>query len=74
MGDQILSVNKTKVEDRDHFYKLLRFAPPCAIIEVVRGGALPESETTSETLIPPERERLIDRRAGFDYFVSRFLL
>lgn len=61
-------MNNSKVRDRDHFYQLLRYAPPCANIEVIRGDKLPETDKQDKN-IPPEREKLIDRHAGFEYFV-----
>jgi len=77
VGDQILAINDTKVQDRNHFYKLLRRASPLARLQVVRsdaaGGAASPVQATSpsEQQISPEREKLIDRHAGHVYLLVR---
>uniref|UniRef100_A0AAF5PSS0 PDZ domain-containing protein n=2 Tax=Wuchereria bancrofti TaxID=6293 RepID=A0AAF5PSS0_WUCBA len=70
VGDQILKVNDTIVRDTDHFYQLLRFAPPVASIILVR-DAKKAAELEAKVHIPPERARLIIRRDGYTYFVAR---
>lgn len=69
VGDQILKVNDTIVRDADHFYQLLRFAPPVASINLVR-DANRAAELEAKVHIPPERARFIIRRDGYTYFVS----
>lgn len=68
MGDQVLKVNDTIVRDADHFYQLLRFAPPVASINLVR-DAKKAAELEAKVHIPPERAKFIVRRDGYTYFV-----
>jgi len=78
IGDQIVSINNIKIRDRNHFYQLLRYAPPVARLKVIRSEAGTESSSTEATqqqsdeqAIPAEREKLIDRRAGYTYLLVR---
>uniref|UniRef100_A0A915PUZ2 PDZ domain-containing protein n=1 Tax=Setaria digitata TaxID=48799 RepID=A0A915PUZ2_9BILA len=70
VGDQILKVNDTIVRDADHFYQLLRFAPPVASILLVR-DAKKAAELEAKVHIPQERAKFIIRRDGYTYFLSR---
>ncbi|MCP9264537.1 Sperm Meiosis PDZ domain [Dirofilaria immitis] len=70
VGDQILKVNEAIVRDTDHFYQLLRFAPPIASIILVR-DAKKAAELEAKIHIPPERAKFIVRRDGYTYFLSR---
>uniref|UniRef100_A0A0R3RRS7 PDZ domain-containing protein n=1 Tax=Elaeophora elaphi TaxID=1147741 RepID=A0A0R3RRS7_9BILA len=70
VGDQILKVNDTIVRDADHFYQLLRFAPPIASINLVRDPKK-AAELEAKIHIPPERAKFIMRRDGYTYFVAR---
>ncbi|OZC06895.1 PDZ/DHR/GLGF domain protein [Onchocerca flexuosa] len=70
VGDQILKVNDEIVRDTDHFYQLLRFAPPIASILLVR-DAKKAAELEAKVHIPPERAKFILRRDGYTYFLSR---
>ncbi|KAI1705824.1 PDZ domain-containing protein [Ditylenchus destructor] len=72
VGDRILAINSKPIENRDEFYKKLRRANPVAYIRVSR----PTTEqaagaTKDEQGIPPEREKLIEPRAGFVYLLVR---
>lgn len=68
VGDQILRVNDSVVRDSDHFYQLLRFAPPIASIILIRDEKK-AAELEAKVHIPPERSKLIIRRDGYTYFV-----
>lgn len=69
IGDQVLKLNNTLVQDSDHFFRLLRFAPPCATITLIRDEKK-AAEIEAKVLIPPDRAKLITRRDGYMYFVS----
>lgn len=78
IGDQVVSINNIKIRDRNHFYQLLRYAPPVARLKIIRFEAGTESQTpeakqqqTEEQEIPADREKLIDRRAGYTYLLVR---
>jgi len=76
IGDQILAINDVKVQDRNHFYRLLRRASPIARLQVVRaesGGSSPVQalSPSADQQIPPEREKLIDKHAGHVYMLVR---
>ncbi|VIO89756.1 PDZ domain containing protein [Brugia malayi] len=70
IGDQVLKLNNTIVQNCDHFFQLLRFAPPCATITLVRDEKK-AAELEAKVLIPPDRAKLITRRDGYMYFVAR---
>lgn len=70
VGDQILRVNDSVVRDSDHFYQLLRFAPPIASIILIRDEKK-AAELEAKVHIPPERAKLIVRRDGYTYFLAR---
>uniref|UniRef100_A0A0R3S1Q8 PDZ/DHR/GLGF domain protein n=1 Tax=Elaeophora elaphi TaxID=1147741 RepID=A0A0R3S1Q8_9BILA len=70
IGDQVLKVNDTVVQNCDHFFQLLRFAPPCATIVLVRDEKK-AAELEAKVHIPPDRAKLITRRDGYMYFVAR---
>ncbi|VDN29473.1 unnamed protein product [Gongylonema pulchrum] len=70
VGDQILKVNDTVVRDCNHFYQLLRFAPPVASISLIRDEKK-AAELEAKVHIPPERAKLIVRRDGYTYFLVR---
>ncbi|VDM92902.1 unnamed protein product [Onchocerca ochengi] len=57
VGDQILKVNDVIVRDTDHFYQLLRFAPPIASILLIR-DAKKAAELEAKVHIPSERANL----------------
>ncbi|KAI6206853.1 hypothetical protein M3Y94_00961600 [Aphelenchoides besseyi] len=69
MGDQVLMLNNTKVEDKNHFFNLLRYAPPVAILHIIRDEKRAE-ELEAKVHIPADRAKLIQRRDGFEYLVS----
>ncbi|TKR60449.1 hypothetical protein L596_027694 [Steinernema carpocapsae] len=66
IGDQIVKVNGTTIQDTNHFFKLLRFAPPVARLSVVRDEKKAE-ELEARVHIPADRAKLIQRRDGFLY-------
>uniref|UniRef100_A0A0N5CHV6 PDZ domain-containing protein n=1 Tax=Strongyloides papillosus TaxID=174720 RepID=A0A0N5CHV6_STREA len=66
IGDQIIALNGTKLKDHNHFYQLLRFAPPMANITVIRDDKKAQ-DMLSKITIPHERERNIMRRDGYIY-------
>lgn len=70
IGDQIVKLNNTVVQDCDHFFRLLRFAPPCATITLIRDEKK-AAEIEAKVLIPPDRAKLITRRDGYMYFLAR---
>ncbi|KAM3727990.1 InaD-like protein [Dirofilaria immitis] len=70
IGDQVLKLNDTIVQNCDHFFQLLRFAPPCATITLVRDEKK-AAELEAKIHIPPERAKFITRRDGYIYFVAR---
>lgn len=67
----MLKLNNTVVQDCDHFFQLLRFAPPCATITLVRDEKK-AAELEAKVLIPPDRAKLITRRDGYMYFVCYY--
>ncbi|VDN02919.1 unnamed protein product [Thelazia callipaeda] len=70
VGDQVLKLNNTTVQNCDHFFQLLRFAPPCANITLIRDEKK-AAELESRIHIPPERAKFITRRDGYVYFLAR---
>lgn len=66
MGDQIIKINNTVIRDSNHFFQLLRFAPPVAKLSIVRDEKKAE-ELEAKVHIPPERTKYIQRRDGFIY-------
>lgn len=78
VGDQILAINGEKVNDRSHFYKLLRFSYPNASLEVLRydetAQNVPDSIASAihDTTIPADRDKLIDRHSGYHYMVKNY--
>ncbi|VDN38054.1 unnamed protein product [Gongylonema pulchrum] len=70
VGDQVLKLNDTMVQSCDHFFQLLRFAPPCATLTLVRDEQK-AAELEAKMHIPPERAKFITRRDGYAYFVAR---
>jgi len=66
MGDQVIKMNGTVVRDCNHFYQLLRFAPPLARITVIRDQKKAE-ELESKVNIPEDRARFIQPRDGYTY-------
>ena len=72
VGDQILAVNGIKVTDTTTFFRALRFAPPCAILKICRDMKKVE-ELEQRCHIPPEREKLIQRRDGYAYWVAKLV-
>jgi len=71
VGDQVIKVNGTMVRDNNHFYQLLRFAPPLARITVVRDHKKAE-ELEAKMNIPEDRARFIQRRDGYNYQLVKF--
>lgn len=68
VGDQVLKVNGSIVRDSNHFFHLLRFAPPCATLLIARDEAR-AAEMEARVHIPAERAKYITRRDGYNYFV-----
>uniref|UniRef100_A0A7E4VI20 PDZ domain-containing protein n=1 Tax=Panagrellus redivivus TaxID=6233 RepID=A0A7E4VI20_PANRE len=66
MGDQIVKLNGTQVRDTNHFFQLLRFAPPSARLTIIRDEKKAE-ELEAKVHIPVERAKYIQRRDGFVY-------
>lgn len=66
MGDQVVKVNGTAIRDTNHFFQLLRFAPPVARLSIVRDEKKAE-ELEAKVHIPAERAKFIQRRNGFTY-------
>ncbi|KAK0406853.1 hypothetical protein QR680_018845 [Steinernema hermaphroditum] len=66
VGDQILKINNTVIQDTNHFFKLLRYAPPNAHLLISRDSKRAE-ELEARVHIPAERAKLIQRRDGFIY-------
>lgn len=66
MGDQITKVNNTAIRDTNHFFTLLRFAPPVARLQIIRDEKKAE-ELEASVHIPLERAKYIQRRDGFVY-------
>uniref|UniRef100_A0A914QQW6 PDZ domain-containing protein n=1 Tax=Panagrolaimus davidi TaxID=227884 RepID=A0A914QQW6_9BILA len=66
LGDQIVKVNGTTIRDTNHFFQLLRFAPPVARLQVIRDEKRAE-ELEAKVHIPAERSKYIQRRDGFVY-------
>uniref|UniRef100_A0A0N4Z4U3 PDZ domain-containing protein n=1 Tax=Parastrongyloides trichosuri TaxID=131310 RepID=A0A0N4Z4U3_PARTI len=66
IGDHIIALNGTKLKDHNHFYHLLRFAPPMANITVIRDDKKSQ-DMLAKITIPHERERNIMRREGYIY-------
>ncbi|KAI6238031.1 hypothetical protein M3Y99_00730100 [Aphelenchoides fujianensis] len=70
MGDQVVKLNNTKVTDTNHFFNLLRYAPPVAIIHVIRDEKKAE-ELEARVHIPADRAKFIQRRDGFEYLLVK---
>ncbi|KAI6211891.1 hypothetical protein M3Y96_00482200 [Aphelenchoides besseyi] len=70
MGDQVLMLNNTKVEDKNHFFNLLRYAPPVAILHIIRDEKRAE-ELEAKVHIPADRAKFIQRRDGFEYLLVK---
>uniref|UniRef100_A0A1I8A5T3 PDZ domain-containing protein n=1 Tax=Steinernema glaseri TaxID=37863 RepID=A0A1I8A5T3_9BILA len=66
IGDQILKINNVAIQDTNHFFKLLRYAPPNAHLLVSRDSKRAE-ELEAKVHIPADRAKLIQRRDGFLY-------
>ncbi|TKR60509.1 hypothetical protein L596_027745 [Steinernema carpocapsae] len=66
IGDQILKVNNIAIQDTNHFFRLLRYAPPNARLTVCRDSKKAE-ELEARIHIPADRAKLIQRRDGFLY-------
>lgn len=69
VGDQILKLNGSIINDSTHFFHLLRSAPPCATLLIARDEAR-VAELKAQVHIPPERAKYITRRDGYTYIVS----
>ena len=72
IGDQVLAVNGQKIADTNTFFRALRFAPPVATLKVCRDTKKLE-ELEQRCHIPPDREKLIQRRDGYAYFVAKLV-
>ncbi|VDN02708.1 unnamed protein product [Thelazia callipaeda] len=70
VGDQVLKVNGSIVQNCTHFFQLLRYAPPVASLLVVRDKKK-AAEIETQCLIPRDRMKLVARRDGFSYFLAR---
>ncbi|VDK54792.1 unnamed protein product [Anisakis simplex] len=70
IGDQILKVNDQDIRDTNHFFHLLRFAPPAASLLIIRDEKKAE-ELAARVNIPADRAKYITRRDGFCYFMMR---
>ncbi|CAD5225151.1 unnamed protein product [Bursaphelenchus okinawaensis] len=70
VGDQIVKINDTTIRDTNHFFQLLRFAPPCARLQIIRDENK-AAELEAKVHIPPERAKFIQRRDGFEYFLVK---
>lgn len=68
VGDQILKVNDQAIHDTNHFFQLLRYAPPAAALLIIRDEKKAE-ELAARVNIPADRARYITRRDGFCYLV-----
>uniref|UniRef100_A0A7E4W7H5 PDZ domain-containing protein n=1 Tax=Panagrellus redivivus TaxID=6233 RepID=A0A7E4W7H5_PANRE len=65
-GDQIVKVNGTAIQNSNHFFQLLRYAPPVARLTLVRDDKK-AAELEARVHIPAERAKYIQRRDGFVY-------
>ncbi|XGW23867.1 hypothetical protein V3C99_005797 [Haemonchus contortus] len=72
VGDQILKVNGQPISDQNNFFKALRFAPPVAVLTIIRDQKKAE-ELEARVRIPEERAKFIHRRDGFTYFLARLV-
>nr|CDJ92980.1 PDZ domain containing protein [Haemonchus contortus] len=72
VGDQILKVNGQPISDQNNFFKALRFAPPVAILTIIRDQKKAE-ELEARFRIPEERAKFIQRRDGFQYFLAKLV-
>ena len=72
VGDQILTVNGKKVVDQNTFFRALRFAPPVAVLKICRDMKKVE-ELEQRCHIPAEREKLIQRRDGYAYWMAKLV-
>ncbi|CAI4225215.1 unnamed protein product [Auanema sp. JU1783] len=70
IGDQIQELNGKKVTDCNHFFKLLRTAPPEATITLIRDEKK-AAELQSRMHIPEERAKTLIRRDGFSYLIAK---
>ncbi|KHN85624.1 hypothetical protein Tcan_08461 [Toxocara canis] len=70
VGDQILKVNDQAIRDTNHFFQLLRYAPPAAALLIIRDEKKAE-ELAARVNIPAERAKYITRRDGFCYLMMR---
>lgn len=65
-----MKLNGTKVKDTNHFFHLLRFAPPVARITLIRDEEK-AAEIEAKVHIPPERMKFVQRRDGFEYLMAK---
>ena len=72
MGDQIVKINGTAIRDSNHFFHLLRFAPPLARLSIIRDEKRAE-ELEARVHIPAERSKYIQRRDGFNYSLVKIV-
>jgi len=70
VGDQLLKLNDAQIRDTNHFFQLLRFAPPVARITVIRDEEK-AAEILSRVHVSPERMKLVQRRDGFEYLMAK---
>lgn len=61
------------IRDTNHFFQLLRFAPPNANLLIIRDEAK-AAELEAKVHIPPDRAKYIQRRDGFEYCVSSLMI
>jgi len=67
IGDQILKIRGINIRDLNHFYQLMRYAPPLANFTILRNV---HKVPAIDSNIPPEREKIINRRSGFIYILA----